>query len=102
MKKATNQNQPTGSPDNPPKITDTSTYAQRLRMLLRLRQGPATTNQLMHECNAMRVGSRIHELRAMGYQIHTHRISEQDYWGRKHNGIALYVLMSEVNAEAAA
>ncbi|MEA3250559.1 MAG: helix-turn-helix domain-containing protein [Pseudomonadota bacterium] len=73
-------------------ITDTSAASQRVRVLARLKQGPATTSELMVELNILRPGARISELRADGHPIKTHLVDEIDPWGRPHSRIARYYL----------
>lgn len=43
-------------------------------ILSELRSGPKTTAQLMRAVNVIQVSTRVHELRAVGYLIHTRLI----------------------------
>lgn len=81
--------------DNHSPLNDDSASAQCLRILNALRQGSKTTFDLIRECNAVRPGARITELRQRGYKINTVRMTTVDDYGRKHRGIALYVLLPE-------
>lgn len=73
-------------------LDDSSTNAQRTRLLSRLQLGPIDTFSIMRELNICRPSARISELRAAGHAIRTHRISTTDDQGRTHHGIALYYL----------
>ncbi|MEQ6917033.1 helix-turn-helix domain-containing protein [Halomonas aquatica] len=73
-------------------ITRTDATSQCLRILARLREGPATTSELMLELNVLRPGARISELREKGHDIRTHLIDEFDPWGRPHSRMAHYYL----------
>ena len=74
---------------------DYTTSEQHRRGLEALREAPQSTFDLIRECNAVRQGARITELRQRGYVIDTVRMATVDDYGRKHRGIALYVLQPE-------
>lgn len=76
-------------------ITATDSASQRARILSRLREGAATTTELMVELNILRPGARIAELRADGHNIKTHLVDEFDPWGRPHTRIARYYLSTD-------
>lgn len=82
--------------NNIPKLSDASAGSQRLRILAALRLGPKTTFDLIRECNAVRPGARITELRQRGYRIDTVPTEVVDDYGRRHGRVALYVLQREV------
>jgi len=73
-------------------LANTSTDAQRSRLLARLQVAPIDTFCAMRELNICRPSARISELRAAGHAIRTQRISLTDDQGRTHHGIAMYVL----------
>lgn len=73
-------------------ITATDSASQRSRILARLREGAATSIQLIQEENVLRPSARIAELRAAGHPILTHLQDVRDPWGRKHSRVALYYL----------
>jgi hypothetical protein len=79
------------------KLNSVSAASQRARIMKRLREGPATTLELMVELNVLRPGARICELRADGHPIKTHLIDELDPWGRPHSRMARYFLSTEGN-----
>ena len=81
--------------DNHSPMNDDSANAQCLRILNALRQGSKTTFDLIRECNAVRPGARITELRQRGYKINTVRMTTVDDYGRKHRGVAVYTLLGE-------
>ncbi|EJM53856.1 helix-turn-helix domain-containing protein [Pseudomonas sp. GM48] len=87
-KKSANQ---TSSPNNSP-ANDTSTTAQRARLLAQLKLEPVDTFTARRELNIIHPGGRVAELRAAGHSIQTQRISLTDDQGRTHHGIALYFL----------
>ncbi len=86
-KKADQQASPKDLP-----IDDTSTYAQRTRLLERLQLGPIDTITARSELNVMMPAARIKELRDSGHPIKTHRLTRTDEQGRTHHGVALYFL----------
>lgn len=81
-------------------ITNTSAASQRARILARLREGPATTVEMIEELNIMRPGARINELRGDGHDILTHLQDVIDPWGRKHSRVALYYLPTQAEGVA--
>ncbi len=74
------------------RLDNTSTHAQRARLLERLRLGPIDTITARHELNVMMPAARIKELRDNGHAIKTHRLTLTDEQGRTHHGVALYFL----------
>lgn len=87
-KKRANQTaSPIKSPNN-----DTSTSAQRARLLSRLQVEPIDTIAARDELNVMAPAPRIKELREQGHPIKTHRITRMDEHGRTHKRVALYYL----------
>lgn len=74
------------------RLDDTSTHAQRTRLLERLQLGPIDTITARSELNVMQPAARIKELRDNGHPIKTHRLTRADEQGRPHHGIALYYL----------
>lgn len=64
---------------------------QKLRILARLTQGPATCEQLQRECQSPDPRARIHELRNEGHEITTHRLRRGNPDGSV-NHVGLYVL----------
>ncbi|WP_447095950.1 helix-turn-helix domain-containing protein [Pseudomonas sp. CF10PS3] len=95
-----------GQPDkaSPEKtqLYNTSNHAQLVRLVPRLRKGPADTFTIMRELNICRPGARICDLRNAGYKIITNRITMTDEWGRIHRGVAVYTLIAEPGAKVAA
>ena len=74
---------------------DYATSEQQKRVLHALREGPQSTFSLRSRYNVMMPAARIKELRERGYQIDTIRQSGDDDFGRKHPGVAIYVLLPE-------
>lgn len=74
-------------------VNHTSSKAQRARMLERLQASSVTTIEARRELNILMPGARIKELREAGHLILTYRIEADDDSGRKHYGIARYVLI---------
>ena len=70
-----------------------STKAQRNRILVRLRNGPASTIDLRHGHDIMHPGMRICELRKEGFNIITHWSHEPTPGGKLHR-VARYVLLN--------
>ena len=68
--------------------------AQRLRIIAALRNGPKTSYDL-RRLGCYQAPARIIELRRMGYDIVTERITLTDRDGFTHPGCALYSLVSE-------
>ena len=77
------------------RANNTSTEAQRARLLAWLKPGPIDTITARRELNILAPAARIIELRFAGYPINTQRITLTDDQGRTHNGIALYFLSSQ-------
>lgn len=73
-------------------ITNTSTSAQRARILAHLQIGPLTTVEARDELNVMHPAARIQELREAGYPIRTHQRPVVDGHGRTHKSVAVYYL----------
>jgi hypothetical protein len=77
-----------------PHISTTGT-AQRQRILEMLRAGQKTTLDF-RRAGAMQSQTRIHELRARGYDIATvGRVTIIDDQGYPHRGVAVYALIAE-------
>lgn len=72
---------------------DTSTAAQRARLLAHLRRDSLTTLEARERLNIMHPGGRVLELRRMGYPIVTVWTWDADHEGRLHR-VARYALMS--------
>lgn len=85
-----------------PPVLDTSSSAQRARLLARLQAGPIDTITARSELNIFHPAARVQELRDVGHSIGTHRVTLTDDQGRKHSGIALYYLGTEPTGRAAA
>lgn len=64
---------------------------QRGRILAALRCHPHTSYEL-RKLGCYQANTRVLELRRMGYDIRTKRVSILDDDGYRHDGIALYVL----------
>ncbi|MEQ4259023.1 Helix-turn-helix domain-containing protein [Pseudomonas sp. BS3767] len=73
-------------------ITNTSTSAQRARILKHLQSGPLTTIEARTRLNVMHPAARIQELRLAGYPIKTHQRTALDDQGRRHGSVAVYYL----------
>lgn len=71
---------------------NTSSSAQRTRLLARLRLGPIDTLSARSELNILMPAARIKELKERGHPIRVQRINMTDEQGRTHHGIALYYL----------
>lgn len=71
---------------------DTSSEAQRARLLARVQEGPVDTLTARAELNILHPAARIQELRDRGYPIKTHLISKTDEHGCKHQRVALYYI----------
>lgn len=69
----------------------TTTESQRHRILEALRTGPKTSYEL-RRMGCYQAPARIIELRRMGYEIITERITLTDRDGFQHYGCALYSL----------
>ncbi len=70
-----------------------ATSDQHARIIERLRVAPATTVDLIEDCDILRPSARIRELRQMGFVIHTHRERVETSKG-VHQGVARYVLLN--------
>ena len=70
----------------------TSGEAQRQRILAALDPNPKTSYDL-RRLGCYQCPTRIYELRRMGYDIRTQRVSIWDAEGYRHHGVALYTLV---------
>lgn len=77
------------------RIHDISGHAQRARLLARLELGPVDTLTARAELNILMPAARIKELKDMGHNIRSHRISRTDEQGHTHRGISLYYLATK-------
>ncbi|MEW9623253.1 helix-turn-helix domain-containing protein [Rhodanobacter geophilus] len=77
----------------PQSITDTSTAAQRMRLLAHLRHEAIDTLAARRDLNVMHPAMRVKELRDEGHNIVTVRVGRYDDQGRAHHNVALYTLM---------
>nr|GAT44056.1 predicted protein [Mycena chlorophos] len=75
-------------------ITNTSSEAQRARLLARLKHGAISTIDARRELNVMHPAMRVKELREAGHRIVTVPVTRYDDQGRKHHRVALYTLMA--------
>jgi len=71
---------------------DTSTSNQRAITLSAISSAPKSTIELRHKFGIMHPAARIQELREMGHEIDTVRITEMTPDGIKHKAVAKYVL----------
>ena len=76
-------------------VNNTSTEAQRARLLVWLAECPIDTITARRDLNILAPAARIKELRLAGHPIYTQRITITDDQGRTHHGIALYYLSDE-------
>jgi hypothetical protein len=77
----------------PQSITDTSTAAQRTRLLAHLKHEAIDTITARRDLNVMHPGAmRVKELRDEGHHIVTVRVGRYDDQGRQHHNVALYTL----------
>lgn len=74
-----------------PRNNSNSTYAQRQRLLDRLRITPADTITLRSELDILMPAARVHELKRRGYLIDKVWINRPTDCGKLHR-VALYVL----------
>ncbi|WP_027599194.1 helix-turn-helix domain-containing protein [Pseudomonas sp. MOIL14HWK12:I2] len=81
-------------------IENTTTQAQRARLLDALLDGPITTIEARSRLNIMMPAARVKELRALGHPIVTHLRNLYDDQGRRHSRVAVYYL--SVGSEVAA
>ena len=72
-------------------VTDTSSDAQRVRLLAALKTGPITTLEARQSLNVLHPAGRIQELRNLGYRIVTHWQTDYTSEGYRHR-VAKYVL----------
>lgn len=89
------------SPNNFETNYITSGHAQRTRLLTRLQLGPIDTLTARRELNILMPAARIKELKNLGHEIRSHRITHIDEQGRPHHGIALYYLAARIHEVAA-
>lgn len=82
-------------------IHDTSSTAQRSRLLERLRLQPVDTITARRELNILMPAARVKELRDRGHDIRRHLITLTDDQGRTHNGIARYFLSTSTSTSTA-
>ena len=78
---------------------NTSSNAQRARLLARLKRGPVDTFTVIRELDICRPGARISELRSAGHLIHTQLVTCRDDHGRQHRRVALYCLAEPALSE---
>ena len=71
---------------------DTSKSNQLLILLQALRTEPQSTISLRHDFGIMHPAGRVNDLRNIGYEIHTIRISAPTPDGVSHKLVAKYVL----------
>ena len=76
------------------KLTNTSTASQRALVKALLRERPHSTLEFRAK-GICAPAPRIKELKNRGFEIVTSFRSEVDHVGIKHNGIAVYTLLSE-------
>jgi len=79
-----------------PYTTSTTDTTQCARILAALRCRPHTSYEL-RKLGCYQANTRVLELRRMGYDIRTKRVSILDDEGYRHDGIALYVLYESGN-----
>lgn len=85
------------------KLNNTSARAQRKRLLEALQKlGAVSTCYARDQLNIMMPATRVHELRKLGHQIHTDRISITDRDGYTHDNVARYVLIKLAGGNHAA
>lgn len=72
--------------------SNTSSCAQRQRLLNHLRSDSIDTITARRELNIMHPAMRVKELREAGHNIATILVDRRDTEGRKHRQVALYVL----------
>lgn len=73
-------------------VQDTTTQAQRARLLDALELGPITTIDARSRLNIMMPAARVKELRSLGHPIVTHLRDLYDDQGRRHSRVAVYYL----------
>lgn len=82
-----------------PYFADNSSAAQRHRLLDALYCAPVSTLQARKSLDILMPGTRVFELRAMGYPIDTIRVKQPTDSGKLHT-VALYVLQSNPKGDA--
>lgn len=88
-KKAAHESSPKDSQSK-----DTSIRAQQARLLAALIElGSVNTLYCRDRLNVMHPGGRVMELRRMGHEITTERVTIRDRKGRPHFGVGRYVLI---------
>jgi hypothetical protein len=80
-------------------ITDSSARAQCFRLLKELRKHAVDTISARRDLNIMMPSARVRELRKAGYLIKIERVGLDDDQGRRHHGVALYVLVGHAACE---
>jgi len=89
------------SPKDKTHINDTSSNAQRARLLEHMKaHGSVNTFQAIRLLNILRPGARISELRASGHAIQTHLGTLEDDQGRQHPKVATYYLKANSGVAA--
>jgi len=73
-------------------IENTTTQAQRTRLLNALKDGPITTIDARSRLNIMMPAARVKELRSLGHPIVTDLRELYDDHGRRHSRVAVYYL----------
>ena len=81
-------------------LKDTSTTAQRQRLIEALREAPLTTLEIRKELDILAPAPRIFELRRDGHEIATQWLTVETYPKARHR-IARYVLIAEKPRRAA-
>lgn len=82
------------SPNKKSRLNNTTSFAQRKRLLEAMqRLGAVNTMYARDRLNIMMPAARIKELRALGHDIYTDRITIKNKQGFIHRGVALYVLI---------
>jgi hypothetical protein len=86
--------QPKASPNKKSRLNNTTSFAQRKRLLEAMqRLGAVNTMYARDRLNIMMPATRIHELRKLGHVIHTNFIAIKNKQGFIHYRIARYVLI---------
>ncbi|MEW9570540.1 helix-turn-helix domain-containing protein [Rhodanobacter sp. Si-c] len=80
----------------PAEVSNTSTAAQRQRLLAHLRHDSLDTITARRDLNVMHPAIRVKELREEGHRIITVRVDRHDDQGRAHHNVALYTLLQGV------
>lgn len=87
------------TPPQPTKPTYNGIGLQKLRILARLTEGPATCEQLQTQCQSPDPRARIHELRIDGHTITTHHLQRINPDGSV-NRVGLYDLQVKDERQA--